>query len=143
LIRDHKADLPDEKARILLKGGSVGQYMEGGLGSGPYRVWMKNEMYPGLAMSRSIGDSIATGIGVISTPEVMEMSLSSKHKFIILASDGIWEFLDNKTVMNMVIPFYEKNDPSGACAKLVEEATNWWKKEDEVIDDITVVIIFL
>ena len=36
--------------------------MEGG----PYRVWAFGESYPGLAMSRSIGDMDAKKIGVIS-----------------------------------------------------------------------------
>lgn len=34
---------------------------------GPARVWLKNENVPGLAMSRSIGDLVASTVGV--TPE--------------------------------------------------------------------------
>lgn len=45
--------------------------------------------------------------------------------------------------MNQIIPFYGKNDPAGACDKLIRDATNAWKKEDEVVDDITIIIIFL
>ena len=33
---------------------------------GPYRVWLKNENVPGLAMSRSVGDRVAHSVGVIS-----------------------------------------------------------------------------
>ena len=40
------------------------------------------------------------------------------------------------------MPFYHKNDPDGACEKLVRESTNAWKLEDEVVDDITVIIVF-
>ena len=35
---------------------------------GPYRVWLKNENIPGLAMSRSVGDRVAHSVGVISDP---------------------------------------------------------------------------
>ena len=42
---------------------------------GPYRVWMKNENYPGLAMSRSIGDGIAHNIGVSDLPEIIEFEI--------------------------------------------------------------------
>ena len=35
---------------------------------GPYRVWLKNENVPGLAMSRSVGDRVAHSVGVISEP---------------------------------------------------------------------------
>lgn len=96
-------------------------------------------MYPGLAMSRSIGDSVATTVGVISEPVLLEFELSNERKeCLIIASDGVWEFLDNKTVMNLSIPFIEKNDLNGLCQILIQESTNWWKKEDIVIDDITV-----
>lgn len=35
---------------------------------GPARVWLKKESYPGLAMSRSIGDACAHSVGVIAEP---------------------------------------------------------------------------
>jgi len=41
------------------------------------------------------------------------------------------------------LPFYLKNQPEAACEKLVKEATLAWKREDEVIDDITCIVIFL
>ena len=41
---------------------------DNGIQSGPLRVWLKNEQYPGLAMSRSVGDLIATSVGVTSDP---------------------------------------------------------------------------
>jgi hypothetical protein len=43
-----------------------------------------------------------------------------------VASDGVWEFLDNSRVMNIVNPFYAKNDPEGACNAIIQESTNWW-----------------
>lgn len=96
-------------------------------------------MYPGLAMSRSIGDTVATTVGVISEPVLLEFELSNESKeCLIIASDGVWEFLDNKRVMNLSIPFIEKNDLNGLCQILIQESTNCWKKEDIVIDDITV-----
>ena len=35
-----------------------------------------------------------------------------------------------------------KNDPEGACERLVKEAVACWKREDEVVDDITIIICF-
>jgi hypothetical protein len=29
-----------------------------------------------------------------------------------------------------------------ASEKLISESVNWWKKEDEVIDDITAICVF-
>lgn len=38
--------------------------------TGPYRVWLQDEDIPGLAMSRSFGDLVATQVGVICEPEI-------------------------------------------------------------------------
>jgi serine/threonine protein phosphatase PrpC len=66
---------------------------------------------PGLAMSRSIGDYIAHTVGVSTDPEVMKFELTPQDKFIIIASDGVWEFLSNEDVAKIVWPFYLKNSP--------------------------------
>ena len=44
--------------------------VENGIKSGPYRVWLKNENFPGLAMSRSIGDFVAGSVGCICEPGI-------------------------------------------------------------------------
>ena len=46
------------------------KYIENGKKIGPYRVWKKNEAYPGLAMSRCLGDFVASKIGVIAEPGI-------------------------------------------------------------------------
>ena len=62
---------------------------------GPMRVWLKNEDIPGLAMSRSFGDSLAARVGVNAVPEIREFVLTPEDKVMILASDGVWDFLEN------------------------------------------------
>ena len=59
-----------------------------------------------------------------------------------MASDGIWEFLDNDAVKNITMPYYEKNDPNGACKELIKRATEFWNQEDIVVDDITCIVVF-
>ena len=49
-------------------------------------------------MSRSIGDEIAHTIGVSENPEVLRFDLRPDHKFIVIASDGVWEFLSNEEI---------------------------------------------
>ena len=65
-------------------------------------MWLKNEDIPGLAMTRSFGDETAARVGVIAEPgmlyynnylEILELDLCKDDKFIVLASDGVWEFL--------------------------------------------------
>jgi hypothetical protein len=60
LSRDHKPSDPDEAKKIIEKNGRVESYRDSeGRPIGPLRVWLKNENYPGLAMTRSMGDAVA------------------------------------------------------------------------------------
>jgi len=129
LSRDHKPELKDELYRITRLNGRVDRFNDNGIKTGPYRVWLKTQNYPGLAMSRSIGDLVAGSVGVICEPEIFECELTDKSKFIVIASDGIWEFLSNERVADIVNPFYYANlDVNGAAEKLVEEATKCWRR---------------
>ena len=55
------------------------------------------------------------------------MKLTRDDKFLVIASDGVWEFLTNKEVVRIVWPFYDKNQPEAAANKLVKEAFGRWK----------------
>lgn len=103
---------------------------------------MKKEPYPGLAMSRSIGDLIASSIGVIAEPDILEYTITNNSCYVILASDGIWEFLNNFKVMNISTSYYNQNNPDGMCKKVIIEATKAWESDDIVIDDITIITAF-
>lgn len=109
LSNDHKPELPDEIERINKSGGRVEAYKdELGHDFGPKRVWLKYENLPGLAMSRSFGDLCAWRAGVIQHPEILEYKLCKDDRAIILASDGVWEFLSSEDVMNILIPYIEE-----------------------------------
>jgi serine/threonine protein phosphatase PrpC len=110
---------------------------------GPLRVWHLKEDIPGLAMTRSFGDQSAAAVGVINTPEILEMNLLASDQFIILASDGVWEFVSNEEAAAIVLPFYKQNSAEKAAEALIKESIKRWQKEDSSIDDITCVIIFL
>lgn len=106
-------------------------------------------------MTRSFGDEVASRVGVIAEPgifknilinliEILELDLCKDDKFIVIASDGVWEFLQNEDVAQIVMPFFEKRNAEGAAEALVRESYLRWKQEeDDIIDDITCVIIFL
>lgn len=59
-------------------------------------------MYPGLAMSRSVGDHVAHRVGVISTPEIIGHTISKCDRYIILGTDGLFEWLSNEYISNVV-----------------------------------------
>ena len=110
---------------------------------GPQRVWLQEQDVPGLAMSRSIGDYVAHSVGVSPNPEVVRFELQPDDKFIVIASDGVWEFLSNEEIGQIVWPFYLKNSPEQAGNAIVRAAAQKWRENDNVIDDITCVTIFL
>jgi serine/threonine protein phosphatase PrpC len=126
LSRDHKPELKDEKQRILASNGWVEKYNQNGYFLGPYRVFVKNEYYPGLAMSRSIGDFVATSVGVISEPEITEFSITENTKYILLGSDGVFEFLNNEKISDTVSGFYSMNNIEAAADKVLDEAVKSW-----------------
>jgi serine/threonine protein phosphatase PrpC len=73
------------------------------------RVWLKEQDLPGLAMSRSLGDQVAHSVGVSSVPEITEYILELEDKFVVIATDGVWEFLSNQEVAEIVLPYYLEN----------------------------------
>ena len=128
LSRDHKPELKDELHRITRSNGRVDKLIDNGVPNGPFRVWLKNDNFPGLAMSRSIGDLVAGSVGVICDPEIIEYKINESSKFIVVASDGIWEYLTNERVAEIVNPFYNTMNAIGAVEKLVEEASMCWNR---------------
>ncbi len=138
---DHKPDLPEEKKRILAAGGRVFavEYDDGI--DGPPRVWLGHMDVPGLAMSRSLGDSVAHTAGVSSEPEFTERELDpATDKFVVVATDGLWEFVTNDQTAEYVD---RSNAPASSVDVLVQEANKRWLDEEQVIDDTTVITAFL
>ena len=134
--RDHK---PEEKERIEANGGRIDKIF----GMGPFRVWFKNENFPGLAMSRSMGDQLAHKVGVSDIPEIKEFNLEELDPLaIIVASDGIWEFMPNEDVKNIVMNYSYSKDANLCAKNLVEKARFIWQGTGYAIDDITCVVAF-
>jgi serine/threonine protein phosphatase PrpC len=135
LSNDQKPDRPDEMERIVASGGRVFEW-------GVPRVWLKDVDMPGLAMSRSFGDLAAESVGVYAEPELSEVILGHMDRFVIWASDGVWEFISSQEAVDIVQEYYDKG-PLEAAAALVKEAVKRWNDEEDVVDDTTVVLAFL
>ena len=144
LTRDHKPSLPDESNRILSKGGRIEPMRDDDDSFiGPLRVWLKDEDYPGLAMSRSFGDRVAHSVGVCTDPEIREYYFEKDDKFFVISSDGLFEFISSQDIVDIVKDFYISGDIVSCCEYLYKVASEKWMKEEEVIDDITMIIAFL
>ena len=143
LSYDCKPNLPKERKRIYECGGTVEKALdENGKEEGPFRVYQKGKEYPGLAMSRSIGDIDSKKIGIIPNPEIIEYNISEETKYMIICSDGIWEFMSNEDVMEIANEYYLDNDVKGLCKCLYETSVDYWNEADYYLDDITTIAVF-
>lgn len=146
LTRDQKPNEKDEQNRIIRFGGELKQFCDStGNFSGPVRIYVKRSKLPGLAMSRSLGDQIASSVGVICEPEIKEYVLKDEDKCIILASDGLWEYVSNEKVCEIVYKYYTEGGEKENELKerLYNEAKKSWEEFDVHIDDITIIVIFV
>ena len=146
LSYDHKPNNKEEKERIEKSGGEVAQEYfidKQDEPAGPFRVWNKGCNYPGIAISRSLGDKIAELIGVISEPDILEFDIDNNCKYIIMGSDGLFDHLSNDDIMRIAEPFLIKNNPDKACFDVVEKAAQLFKEKENRIDDITINLIIL
>ena len=140
----HKPDIQSEKDRVLLNGGVIHPYYdELGIFEGPNRVYVKGKTYPGLSLTRSIGDLEAEKIGIISEPDIIIKKKDSTCKYLVLGSDGLWDVIKPYDVRRIVNPYFSKSDTNGACNALLKTACKNWDKEGCERDDITIIVVFI
>lgn len=139
LTVDLKPDLPREAERIKRCKGRVFAYQDEPEVS---RVWLPFDDAPGLAMSRAFGDFCLKEYGVISIPEFSHRVLTDRDKFIVLASDGVWDVLSNEEVVEIVS---STSTRSSAARNVVDSAAREWKTKYPTsrMDDCAVVCLFL
>ena len=109
-------------------------------GGDPPRVWSPNGDYPGTAFTRSLGDAMAEELGVFAEPEMLTRDIKPEDRVIVLASDGIYEFLTNQSVVDICAKF---TDPLEACRAVVAESYELWLQYELRTDDITIIVIFV
>ena len=132
LSKDHKPNRKCEKDRIYKCGGFVENVY------GCHRV---NGM---LAVSRSFGDAKLKKY-VTAAPEIIEHEISSSDKYIVIATDGLWDVMTNKECINLTNKFLHENKKRDSkkyvfntCKDLVDYAV-----EKGSTDNITCTIVLL
>ena len=138
----HTPNNTNEKIRIEKNGGEIGRAEW--INEGPLRIWYKGKKDSGLSITRSFGDFEAEKLGVISIPDIEDYNIDEeKIKIIIIATEGLWTFLKNEKIMDIILPYYKSHDIKSATKKLTEIAKNIWKiKNPCEISDITIIILF-
>lgn len=139
LTTDLKPSLPQEAERIRQSNGRVFALKEE---PNVQRVWLPYDDAPGLAMARSFGDFTLKNYGIIATPEITHHHLTCKDKFLVLATDGVWDVLTNEQVVSIVWSVEKKE---AAARTVVDAAVHAWKQKfpSSKVDDCSVVCLFL
>jgi serine/threonine protein phosphatase PrpC len=139
---DHKPDIPSERERINRLGGVVVKPPM----DVNHRVYVKGFRFPGLAMSRALGDLIGYHrAGISAEPEIIQHNLS-EDAHLILCSDGVWEFIDSDEAAEMVSNHLAGGaDYMTTAERLCKESWDRWIKEENgsVVDDITAIVVNL
>jgi serine/threonine protein phosphatase PrpC len=142
--KDHKPECPEEKKRIEASGGEVKTqtYPDGWVN---HRIFVKGQDFPGLCMSRTLGDECVKAHGVVATPEVALTEVNfDDEPFFILASDGIWEFLESDFVIKACAKKLKTDGSVKTVQKLQREARKRWKQEEgDYCDDITSILVHI
>jgi serine/threonine protein phosphatase PrpC len=135
LSKDQNCADPKEKARIIAAGGKVRRFGDF------YRVVAPDEGTV-LAPTRSIGDCEFDIVGVIPRPEVTHYKLTGMEHVLIVASDGLWEFVSSAQAVQIAMG---SEDATSACNKLVELSKRLWAQDGngKYCDDITIIVAFL
>jgi len=131
--RDHKPDDPDERRRIMEAGGIVAQGRVIGRDSA-------------IDTSRALGDfdfklprNEARGDFISSQPYVPEpVLISRKCKFLVLASDGLWNQMDERTVVNVVDELWN----AGISPTEIADTLTTKLAGPEGWDNVTVIVVF-
>ncbi|XP_044271557.1 proteoglycan 4-like [Tribolium madens] len=125
-VNPHKPCRSDERERIEKEGGFVCYW----------GTWRVNGQ---LAVSRAIGDAEYKPY-VIAVPDIREIPLDGGEDFLILACDGLWDYLSEddaaRTVYEMVCNNPDKTD-------LISERLVQLSKDRGSADNISVIVVFL
>ncbi|CAK7328839.1 unnamed protein product [Dovyalis caffra] len=122
LTMDHRVSREDERLRIENSGGFL--HCRNG-------IW---RVHGCLAVSRAIGDQHLKE-WVISEPEIKKVPLTSDCQFLIMASDGLWDKVNEQEAVDVILR--DKNSVE-SCKKLVDISFSRGN-----MDDITVMAINL
>eukprot|EP00898_Chlorokybus_atmophyticus_P008275 jgi/Chlat1/8449/Chrsp80S07925 len=138
LSQDHRPGRPDERERVEAAGGRVqAKRTEHGVTVGEPRIWLKDIDMPGLLVSRALGDDIAASVGCSAEPELTSRRIDARwDRYLIIASDGIWDVLNNQRVVNLCID----KSAQDACEAILQEALLEWE-DRHLADNITIILV--
>ncbi|RHY21074.1 hypothetical protein DYB32_009904 [Aphanomyces invadans] len=139
---DHKPDLPTERARIEANGGHVTGLLCGrkppsfALHHWPFNCIVDVPRVDGiLSMTRAMGD-VTMKPPLTAEPDVVVHALDSRtDKFLILATDGLWDVVTNHKAAKVAL--------SCPCAQAAAAALCKLAMRRNTADNVTVLVVDL
>ena len=119
ITKDHKCNDSNEVKRIRDSGGIV----------------FRERVFGTLMLTRSFGDKEMKKYGVLSTPDIFVKNIDDNDLFAIIASDGVWDVVEEDEIFKMTKDKISSNDFS---KKIVDLA-----KERDTHDNISCIVIKL
>ena len=68
--------------------------------------------------------------------------LNIGDNILVVASDGVFEYMKNSEIANIVTQYYGVGLAEHAASCVVTEASKRWRQRDQYVDDITCVVVF-
>ncbi|KAL0786099.1 hypothetical protein Bca101_002345 [Brassica carinata] len=124
LSKAHLATCIEERNRVIGEGGRIEWLVD------TWRV-----APAGLQVTRSIGDDDLKP-AVTAEPEISETILSPDDEFLVMASDGLWDVMNDEEVIGIIRDTVK--EPSMCSKRLATEAAARGSG-----DNITVIVVFL
>ena len=89
----------------------------------------------------AVGDYAVKNVGVIPIPEIIQYEFHPSDKFIIMASDGVWEFISSQEAVD-IVQSYIHLGATFACQQLIQTAAARWQEEEgDYRDDVRIIPI--
>ncbi len=140
LTVDHKPNSPNELRRIRKSGGIVSfKGMKPYLREGDYLLrQQRGEKPKQINYSRAFGAMNLKRFGLISDPEINHFQLTADDRFVILASDGLWDSLPPSAILSIAM---EAKKTGQSLAKMIMDKAIETMPQVNVVDNISVIAI--
>ncbi len=115
---DHKCTVPSELKRIEKEGGKV----------------IQERLNDVIMISRAIGDMDQKNKGLSCVPSYNKIEINFNDNFCVIASDGIWDCIDEEGLFILANEILENNSvlnkAEGLCKKLIETAVSFGSQDN-------------
>ena len=119
ITKDHKCCDANEVKRIRDTGGIV----------------FRERVFGTLMLTRSFGDKEMKKYGVLSTPDIFCHNIEEDDLFVVIASDGVWDVVEEDEIFKFAQDKISSNDFSKKITELA--------KERETHDNISCIVVKL